>query len=75
MRTPEQIAHQIASDWIMGRMRMEELERLIALAIRVDRLDTFDVAARVAGDIETGKVTSQKTVAQALLQCAKEYSI
>lgn len=34
MTTPEQRAHEVAGDWIMGKVDMGELERLIAVGIR-----------------------------------------
>lgn len=34
MLTPEQIAHQVAGDWIMGPVNMGDLEEKIAAALR-----------------------------------------
>mgnify|MGYP001608444390 CR=1 FL=1 len=44
--TPEQIAHKVAGDWIMGPIDMGDLEHRIANAIRVEhaRIDLAYVA-------------------------------
>ena len=44
--TPEQIAHKVAGDWIMGPIDMGDLERRIADALRIEhaRIDLAYVA-------------------------------
>jgi DNA-binding response OmpR family regulator len=50
METPEQIAHKVAADWIMGPVRMDDLEERIAAALR--SYGTAQAAAERERDIE-----------------------
>lgn len=71
--TPEQIAHKVAGDWVMGPIDMGDLERRIADAIRVEhaRLDVAYVAlqriqiiAEQAHGDELGRITQINMIIQ-----------
>jgi hypothetical protein len=74
MTTPEQQATEVVKGfkgdeyWIDTDAAIVE----VAAAIRAATLAAYKHAAQVAYAIESGSVTSQKTVARALQQLAKE---
>ena len=62
--TPEQIAHKVAGDWIMGPIDMGDLERRITDALRIEhaRIDLAYVVLQQIQRIAEDAMSMQPTM-------------